>query len=182
MRSEAAHEVKVVHAIPGRVRLKYHRLRKSPQMSRTIHGKLSAIKGVKRAEANPTTSSVVVHYDPGQKSIELFLEIAAVFGLAAADVDAMELLPSLLTDTFDSEGSGREWDQLWKTIENSIPNLSHQDMNLGLIVPAALCFLGARSLMVSDVWQMPRWYEYFWFAFGVYFTLNKPESPADAAT
>ncbi len=27
--------------------------------------------------------------------------------------------------------------------------------------------------------SMPRWYEYFWFAFGVYFTLNKAESPAD---
>ena len=182
MRAEAAHEVTVAHAIPGRVRLKYHRLKKSPQMSRTIHSKLSAIKGVTRAEANPTTGSVLIHYDPGQKSMELFLEIAAVFGLAAADVEAMELLPSLLNNTLDTEGSGQEWDQLWKTIENSIPKLSHKEMNLGLILPAALCFLGARSLIVSDVWQMPRWYEYFWFAFGIYFTLNKPESPADAAT
>jgi hypothetical protein len=182
MKVEAAHGLKIVHAIPGRVRLKYHRLKKSPQISRTLHSKLSSIKGVTKAEANPTTGSVVVHYDPGQKSMELFLEIAAVFGLALGDVEASDLLPSIFNDTLGSEGSGQEWDQLWKTIENGISELSHKDMNVGLIVPAALCFLGVRSLLVSDVWQMPRWYEYFWFAFGVYFTLNKPESPADAAT
>jgi hypothetical protein len=53
---------------------------------------------------------------------------------------------------------------------------------MGLILPLMLTAFGVRSLFVSEDLKVPSWYEFFWFAFGAYYTLNKPESPGDAAT
>jgi len=53
----------VVHAIPGRVRLRVPAIRGKPEAAEAVATRLSATKGVLSARANHTSASVVVNYD-----------------------------------------------------------------------------------------------------------------------
>jgi hypothetical protein len=56
--------IRVVHAIPGRVRLKIISLRDNPELAREIRARLAGLQGIRRVEANPLTGSLLVLYDP----------------------------------------------------------------------------------------------------------------------
>jgi hypothetical protein len=57
-------EIKIVHAIPGRVRLKVAGLKANPPLGLTIQKRLRDVSGIKRVETNPVTGSVLVLFDP----------------------------------------------------------------------------------------------------------------------
>ncbi|MGA9754951.1 MAG: HMA2 domain-containing protein [Desulfobaccales bacterium] len=57
-------EIRIVHAIPGRVRLKVARLRENPPLARVIQERLGAVRGIQGVEATPLTGSVLVLFDP----------------------------------------------------------------------------------------------------------------------
>lgn len=183
----AHHGLSVEHAIPGRLRVKYHPMKSNPELAGRLHGKLSAIEGVTHVDTHPANGGVIVHYHPdAADSIEFFLKIAAAFGLAAADinVDELEEWYQLLSGG-GQDGAAALEDSLasvGKWVEDGLTTLSRREWNMSVVLPAILCALGVRSLLTSPVLKAPDWYEYFWFAFGAYYTLNKPESPGDAAT
>jgi len=56
--------IDVVHAIPGRVRLKIARVKHDPALATEIQKRFSAIQGILQVDANPVTSSVLLIYDP----------------------------------------------------------------------------------------------------------------------
>src|SRR5919109_2264942 len=69
--------IKVVHAIPGRVRVKIAQLRDNPEFAREIRERLSGVRGIRRIEANPLTGSLLVLYDPGElTSLESLLALS----------------------------------------------------------------------------------------------------------
>lgn len=178
------HGIRVEHAIPGRVRLKYHRMKADPDLARDLHRKLSAIDGVTQVDTHPAIGGVVVHYHPdAARSVEFLLKIAAAFGLAAADIDPEEIEEWLqLLDGQGSPSLTESMESLGQFIETGIAKLSRRELTMGIVLPLVLTALGVRSLLLSQQLKAPSWYEYFWFAFGAYYTLNKPESPGDAAT
>jgi hypothetical protein len=45
--------------------------------------------------------------------------------------------------------------------------------DLRAVVPLVLFVLGLRGLMVEERMVFPSWYDYFWFAFGSFFMLNR---------
>jgi hypothetical protein len=57
-------EIRMVHAIPGRVRLKVPKLRHNPTLARLIQERLGAVPGIQGVEVTPLTGSVVVRFDP----------------------------------------------------------------------------------------------------------------------
>ena len=56
--------IKVVHAIPGRVRLKVPKMRQNPAFEAEIRDRLSTAKAIQRIEINPVTGSVLLLYNP----------------------------------------------------------------------------------------------------------------------
>lgn len=54
----------MVHAIPGRVRLKVAGLRDNPPLARVIQERLGAVPGIQEVAAAPLTGSVLVLFDP----------------------------------------------------------------------------------------------------------------------
>jgi copper chaperone CopZ len=85
-------DLHVVHAIPGRIRLRAPRIRGRPQHAQEVARQLSTVQGVRRADANPATGSITVHYHPSAlDSVEFFAEIAAVLGLIATGLGPSEV-------------------------------------------------------------------------------------------
>jgi len=182
--ASAHRDLSVEHAIPGRLRVKYHPLKSNPDLAGRLHGKLSAIDGVTHVDTHPANGGVIVHYHPdAAESIEFFLKIAAAFGLAAADinVDELEEWYHLLSGGGPGASVEESLASVGTLVEDGLAALSRREWTLSVVLPAVLCLLGVRSLVASPVLKAPDWYEYFWFAFGAYYALNKPESPGDAA-
>jgi hypothetical protein len=177
------------HAIPGRVRVKYSRMKANPELAEDLHRKLSAIGGVTHVQTQPTIGSVTVHYHPHAGTSKDFLfKLAAAFGLSLAHIDAGELEEWLALLGARTNGAqpgaaiAESMESLTDLIETGITKLSRRELNMGVLLPVVLTAFGVRSLFTSDYLKSPSWYEFFWFAFGAYYTLNKPESPGDAAT
>ena len=66
----AIDEFTVIHALPGRVRLKVAGIKNNPSLAQEIKQRLSNKAGVSRVQINPITGSVLMYYDP--RVIDLF--------------------------------------------------------------------------------------------------------------
>lgn len=55
-------DVRVIHRIPGRMRLLVPLLYRSPEMAERLMRSLSRMPGIIKAQANPRTSRLLVHY------------------------------------------------------------------------------------------------------------------------
>ncbi len=92
----------LVHAIPGRMRLKLDRLRQDPSFAETIQRELPALAGIDSVETNPETGSVLIQYDRWQAAaLDFHLSVARVLELSPADLDPQQL-QALLKATSDS--------------------------------------------------------------------------------
>lgn len=59
-----AAKLKIVHQVPGRIRMKIPSAKGNPDQLETYKQVLSAIPGVESIEVNPVTGSIVLVYDP----------------------------------------------------------------------------------------------------------------------
>lgn len=85
-------DLQVAHATPGRIRLLSSRLRGQSQQAEDIARRLSAVRGVQQAHANPTTGSITVHYHTSAlESVEFFAEVATALGLIAIGLDPTQV-------------------------------------------------------------------------------------------
>jgi hypothetical protein len=57
-------QIKIVHAIPGRIRLKVAGLKANPSLGLAIQTRLRAVPGIKTVETNLLIGSVLVCFDP----------------------------------------------------------------------------------------------------------------------
>ena len=165
--------------------LKFVELKRQPHRYQALHRTLASIPGVHHVDVSSQTGSVVLHHDKNAiHSMQFLGAIAAAFGLAelsATDLgEWVELrgngLPSEPVDLLQS------MEKIGVAINRTVADLTGSHLRINTLLPGILLLLGLRSILVSDVLTAPKWYEFFWFAFGAYFTLNKPESPGDAAT
>ena len=79
--------VQVVHAMPGRVRLRISKVRGNPAFAQKAQDKLGRVPGIKRVEVKPLTGSVLIFYDAAA---------LLVTGATAALTDGfLELFPEL---------------------------------------------------------------------------------------
>jgi hypothetical protein len=56
-------EIRIVHAIPGRVRLKVAGLKANPSLGLTIQKRLRTVPGIRTVETKPLTGSILVLFD-----------------------------------------------------------------------------------------------------------------------
>jgi hypothetical protein len=174
----------VVHAMPGRVRLKVDKVKGDPAFAQKAQDKLGRMPGIKRVEAQPLTGSVLVHYDAAA--------LLADGALAALTDGFSELFPEIeagaLTLGLDSlighlaaskapEGAG-ERPRTVTTLIGSLAAINDKvaqatgGLDLKLLIPMTLLFLGARSLWTSKKAAVPAWYDFLWFGFSSFVLMN----------
>ncbi len=159
MASAQAEEVRLVHALPGRVRIKVRGLKGDFQRAQEIQSRLLMVRGISLAEASPLTGSVLAQYDPERLgSFEFGVEVANALGLSISDFDPV-MLAAWETPL---HGNGAYPPQEQAASSESLRTLA----------PLALFLLGVRSLLVAEKLVFPVWYDYFWFAFGSFAILN----------
>lgn len=153
-------DIHLVHSLAGRIRFKLGGIKGNPDQAREIETRLATVKGMRSVQASYVTGSVVARYDPTiLESLDLHFAVAKALGVAPSDLNA-------------------EYLANWSAKEtNGVPSSTIESVqNWRIFVPLALCFLGIRGLLVTDKLAFPQWYDYFWFAFGTYTTLNPSET------
>jgi hypothetical protein len=165
--------IEIVHALPGRVRLKIAGLKGDPALAGEAQTKLAGVPGIKAIEANSITGSLLILYNQEQ--------LMSLDALARLSEILRQLLPDLDTGGFSAwltavaDGGGREPEQgagLIPTLRGVAGQIS-QGLNVNLLIPLTLFFLGVRSLWLAEKMAFPAWYDYFWFAFSTMVMLNR---------
>ena len=184
----AAQAIQVVHLLPGRVRVKLSGLKGNTALAREVQHTLVAIDGIQHVEVSPITGSVLVLYDPSMaasftleslnaEAVSSLTALADALGLSLEDIDLDELqrwLHATRNGTRpgipgDLESGVGAW---FSSVQAGVAQTTSGLGDLRTLIPLTLCFLGFRSLLLTEPLTFPSWYDYLWFAFGTYVALN----------
>ena len=170
--------VQVVHAMPGRVRLRISKVRDNPAFAQKAQDKLGRVPGIKRVEVKPLTGSVLIFYDAAA--------LLAAGATAALTDGFSELFPELGAEALNLgiESlvhilSGGEKDTPSGNFTDSMGNINAQvaritgGYDLKLLIPMSFLFFGVRSLVTSEKVAAPAWYDYLWFAFASFSMMSQ---------
>ena len=167
--------IKVVHAMPGRIRVKISRLKGNAALARQIQECLSAVPGIQRVEVNLVTGSLLVLYDAAETDpLDALMALAETFtplfpGLSMRELEAW-LIPS-----GNGSNAARPFAEGLATFVgtlNARVGEATAGVDLKLLLPLTLFFFGIRGLLVADKLSVPAWYDLLWFSFATFFILH----------
>jgi Heavy metal associated domain 2 len=159
-------DIRLVHAIPGRIRLKLERIKGDAEQARDIESRLATVRGIHQVEVSSLTGSVVATFDPALlESLDFHFAVASALGIAASDLN-----PEYLAKWYANKSNGSPLVS---------PNMGD---HWRMLVPLALLALGIRGVVAAERLIFPQWYDYLWFAFGTYHALNPPVSSPPVAS
>ncbi|HTU02803.1 MAG TPA: hypothetical protein VMG58_13335 [Candidatus Sulfotelmatobacter sp.] len=170
--------IQLLHAIPGRIRLRLPALHGNPALAEQLRGGLGLVPGILAAEASPFTGSLLIVYDPGRYSspADLLALGQAMPGLLdGTDVDALVQQAEAGT----SDAGSLDLAAVVAPLNAWVASAT-SGVDLKLLVPLGLFALGLRGLLLSER-TLPAWYDFFWFAFGTYMMLNRDASRPEAS-
>jgi hypothetical protein len=79
-------DVQVLHALPGRVRLKLPQLKHNTSYAADIQRDLLKVSGITHLEAHPQTGSLLIEYDPNVlEALSLHPSVSSCLGLPLSD-------------------------------------------------------------------------------------------------
>jgi hypothetical protein len=167
-------DIRVVHAIPGRVRVKISRLKENPVLAREVQARLATVQGIQYVEVNPVTGSVLVLYDRTTlESLDSLLSLAAWFSPLFPDLE-FHKLEDWLTSA-NGNGNATSFAERLATFFGGLNAKVAETtggIDLKLLLPLTLFLLGMRGVLVAGKGVFPTWYDLLWFAFGTFFMLN----------
>jgi hypothetical protein len=180
----AAAGLRVVHALPRRVRVKVNALKGNPPAAQEVEERLWSIPGVCRAEASPATGSVLVVYDERTTWRDSIPALARDLATVAPDLDAVTVAARLAAgpETLDAGPilEARDVTGFFGRV-NDVVRTTVAGLDLSLLVPLVLVLFGMRGLLVAEEATVPRWYDLLWFGFGTFMMLNAAGVPTARA-
>jgi Heavy metal associated domain 2 len=170
--------IKVVHAMPGRVRVKISRLKNNPDLAREIQDCLSGVEGMQRVEVNLITGSVLLLYNAEEMDpLTSFYSLAGILAPLFPELHMSELQTWLDSSNDETNGQPSMAERLSTFLGaiNQQVGKSTGTVDLKLLFPLTLFLLGVRGILAAEKLTFPAWYDLLWFAFGTFFMLN-PQS------
>ena len=169
--------VHVVHAMPGRIRLRVDKVKGNPAFAQKAQNKLGRVPGIKQVEAKPLTGSVLIYYDAAALLAEGalavltdgFAELFPEIGVAAMSLGLESLIGHLAIGEHPRSSSNLM--QSLAAVNAEAARITG-GLDFKLLIPMTLLFFGVRSLWTSKKLVVPAWYDYLWFAFSSFVFLN----------
>ena len=183
----ATQTIQLIHALPGRVRVRLPRLKGNASLAVEVERALRALVGIRHVETSTTTGSVLVLYEPRLlESLDLdafvpLLGLAGRLGLSFEDMDMDEIqgwlhMAANGTHAGPAPMLGNGIAAWLNSVNAGVTQVTGEWGELRTLVPLTLAFLGLRSLLLTEPLPFPAWYDYLWFAFSTYMILHIPRS------
>ncbi len=161
---------KVVHHLPGRLRLRVSSVKGNPAALAKIADTLGSVDGVSATEVNPVTGGILVHYDPQlhdaiPSTIARVAESSGLFLLESA----METL-----EGFEGEHSlvATGLIDFVKEINQQVSEATGNSVDLRVLVPLGALVLAATYFTVEM--GTPFWVMLTLFAFNSFVMFHRP--------
>ena len=174
-----ASEIKLVHALPGRVRLHCGRLKGNPHLMAEIIGNLKAVPVFTQVEGNPVTGSLLIFFEPQKvltkqhlRQIGVILKVVSP-GLTTAQVGRY-LKPGPAPARAPAPLAG-SIAQFFSTVNTTVGN-ALGGMDLTIMLPVSLLVLGIRGFIIEKA-SPPAWYNLLWFALSTYVMFHPARAP-----
>jgi hypothetical protein len=174
----ASEDIRVVHVMPGRVRLKASPVKGNPALARQVQTKLRGVSGVHEVQANPLTGSILLLVDLAKLlEPEALAPLADALGELFPEIEALELAGRIITGVGEAaagpactptEGLAGPISALNTRIGNLTGGI-----DLRLLLPLTLLYLGLRRLLTDKEAPAPAWYDFLWFGFSTFIMLNR---------
>jgi len=165
--------VEILHASPGRIRLRVRRADLESTALLQAERAIARLTGVSGVRQNPLTRSLVISFDPQEVGFEALIAAVGEAGII--------LEPSVSTHETASE----EIRPLNKTITAFCRGLDDQvrertggSLDARTVVPIGLAALAVRELLATGLTAAP-WYVLFWYSFDSFLKLRKPDAPTN---
>jgi hypothetical protein len=174
--------LRVVHALPGRIRVKLDALRGDKLTAQAVRDVVGDLVDVAYVEVSEKTGSVLVEYEDGTTTSRRLAELAAAVAPLAPDMGAERIAELMAV--------GPQWKepmQASETVRAAMSSLNGGvatltgGPDLAFLVPAGLTAFGVGALLLGEGVLLPEWYTFLWFAFGTWVALNAAaplQSPA----
>jgi hypothetical protein len=172
-----AEGTRVVHISPGRIRLKVAGVKDNPALAGEIRRRLTTTRGVQHVETNPLTGSVLVLYDAaGVPSSDSFLALADSLAALLPGTDVRKLAETWLAQASNGRtptpSLAHDIAEILGAVNSRVEKATG-GLDLKVLLPLSLFFLGVRSVVVSRPLPVPTWYDFLWFALGTFVMLNR---------
>ena len=165
--------VQVVHASPGRLRLRIPPAAPDTDALGTAERALTGVAGVQQVRPNALASSLVVHYDGGEVSVSVLLDALARAGLTVVDSSP----PPAPAPAGDRSRVARSIESFFGSADGEVTRLTNGTADLRTLVPIGLGALALREILAGRVGAAP-WYTLAWWAFDSFLQLHhRPASP-----
>ncbi len=163
-------EVGVVHASPGRVRIRVAQATLDSEAFHLTREALMGLPGVRGVRTNPLARSLVVTYDPQALAFPDLLALAARAGVTISGQEgATEGKPGNLNEAVTT---------VFDRADRRMAELTRGSADLRTLVPLSLGVLAAREVMAGRLAAAP-WYVLAWYAFDSFVKLRKPDASGE---
>jgi hypothetical protein len=159
--------LQVVHASPGRLRLRVSREAVASGALEAAARSLATMSGIQAARLNRLASSLVIHYDPAALDEHGLLTALAVAGLPLANLEPSEAayVPGSMV--------GHSIQDAFQTADERVGHATSGQLDLRTLVPLGFAALVLREILAGRV-TAPPWYNLAWWAFDSFYKLHLP--------
>jgi hypothetical protein len=176
---------RLVHAVPGRLRLRLERNDLTDEFIQALERALLMTDGVREVQVTPHTGSVVVRFDPTQFDPERLMaqdRPRQLLALERADrpADRQKSVPTSHT--------AARLQRAFHEVDVRLSELSQGRWDLRSVVPATFGVLALRQIVTNfgELAGIP-WYVLAWYAFDSFWKLNEQarvrlQEPTEPAT
>ena len=180
------HEAHVTHHIPGRVRVKLPKAKGNHAMLREIQQSIFPLPGVKDVQVNPSTGSVVVHYDPEVHEdfhghLSVHAEQSEMFRLKPPEITEADAIAAKIEAEaeFLAEHSdaARHVVRAVKHFNETVKSATGNMVDLKVLLPLGLAVYA--FLEVGSEMSTPLWVTLGIFSFNSFVRLHHPKPRFD---
>ncbi len=171
--------VTIVHAIPGRIRVRIPRIKNDPDYAAQTRERLRALPGITGVEANSVTASVVVTYDEAATTFpELIPGLSETFHTYLFPELDRARIESMLRSSPNGSGTttplAKRIYSFFGTVDQGVGHATAGNLDLRILLPVTLFMLGVGRLLSQNNVPTPTWFDFLWFSFGTFMALNAP--------
>ena len=153
---------RIIHSIPGRVRVRIHKPKPHREMMNSLQEKLLEQAGILSITSNTMTGSILIHYDSNIHSHEKVKALLGDIGIILYEVLG------------DKSNTAIKISDTIANLDRQILQLTDGKINLRLMVPFTMVALGIRQI-VKKGWgisEIPG-YVLLWYALDSFIKLHQ---------
>lgn len=165
--------LQVVHAIPGRTRLRCPAIREDRPGADHVAEALSQLRGVREVKVRPYTGSILVTHD-SSVTLDTLVDTAGRV-LGCKHIVKLGEEPPVPTEIPELAQIARQLAQAVGTLDRDLLRFTEGDVDLGTLVTLGFFGVGAVQAVVDRQLELPPWFQLAWWGYRTFMTAEQDE-------